>query len=88
MTRSYSSLANVTVSTGISQFRRRVAVVRSRLVERGGAWEEESSFVFGFGLRLQKAPDFEPLSVHRDPDVPVQVILCVNEQGEVIGEAG
>lgn len=53
----------------------------------GGAWEEQDSFVFGFGLRLQKATDFEPLSVHRDPDVPVDVLLCVNEQGEVIGEA-
>lgn len=53
----------------------------------GGAWEELDSFVFGFGLRLKKASDFEPLSVAHDPEVPVQVLLCVNEQGEVIGEA-
>lgn len=54
----------------------------------GDAWEEEESFVFEVGLRLAKAENFEPLSVPRDTEDPVQVALCINDQGEVIGEAG
>ena len=53
----------------------------------GDAWEEETSFVFAVGFRLAKAENFEPLSVPRDPADPVQVVLCINDQGEVIGEA-
>ena len=54
----------------------------------GDAWEEEDSFVFEVGFRLPKADDFEPLRGSRDIEDPVFCMLCINEQGEVIGEAG
>lgn len=54
----------------------------------GDAWEEEDGFVFEVGFRLPKADDFEPLRGSRDVENPVLRTLCVNEHGEVIGEAG
>ena len=51
----------------------------------GKLWEEPDAVVLEFGLRLLKADDYEP------PDLPLEsyggLLLCVNEHGEVIGEA-
>ena len=49
------------------------------------AWDEPDAIVLGFGLRLVKAVDYEPPALARE--YYPGIVLCVNERGEVMGEA-
>lgn len=50
-----------------------------------GVWDEADAIVWGFGLRLLKSADYVPPDLVRERYD--HIVLCVNERGEVIGEA-